>query len=65
MFIIREVKEESGFDAIDLKQVAHLEFQYEPDMHKMMECHIFECSDFKGEMIETEGIFLKYFFNNY
>jgi 8-oxo-dGTP diphosphatase/2-hydroxy-dATP diphosphatase len=49
----RELKEEIGIEAIDMKKIGILDFSFENDP-KILEVHIFKISDFKGEPVESE-----------
>jgi 8-oxo-dGTP diphosphatase/2-hydroxy-dATP diphosphatase len=53
--------EESGLEAIDLKKIGYLEFQFEPDLSQMLECHVFETSTFSGHLTECDEISPKWF----
>ena len=55
---LRELKEESGLDANEIKKIGYLEFEFE-NKNEILEAHIFESNKFSGEIEETEGHFLK------
>jgi hypothetical protein len=52
--IFRELKEESGLDAIKIKKVGYLEFEFE-NKNEILEAHIFESNEYRGNIEETEG----------
>lgn len=51
---LSELKEESGLEAVEIKKVGYLEFEFE-NKEEILEAHIFESSVFSGEICETEG----------
>ena len=52
---IRELKEECGLHATDLKKIGVLEFEFEGN-EILFEVHVFETYKYCGEVIESEGI---------
>jgi 8-oxo-dGTP diphosphatase / 2-hydroxy-dATP diphosphatase len=48
----REVLEESGVTANDLKARGNINFHFPDGLH--MEVHVYSCTDFTGEPVETE-----------
>jgi 8-oxo-dGTP diphosphatase/2-hydroxy-dATP diphosphatase len=57
---IREMEEESGLIAEELKEVGVTTFQF-LDTGKLLEVHIFDVLKYRGEMIETEEMSPKWF----
>ena len=49
----REVKEEAGIVPLNLEKRGVLKFQFE-GRHEILEVHVFSCSNFEGEIRETE-----------
>ena len=49
---IRELKEESGLEALELEQLGILEFEWRDNL-ELLEVHIFKVLDFAGQIIET------------
>ena len=49
----RELGEEIGIKALDMKEVGVIDFSFENDP-KVLEVHIFKITDFAGEPIESE-----------
>jgi len=50
---LRELEEEVGIKALDIKKVGILDFSFENEP-KILEVHIFKVTDFIGEPIESE-----------
>lgn len=57
----REVKEESGLDAINIEKFGILEFGFDKKPDLEIEAHVFKCKDFEGELIESEEMASKWF----
>lgn len=53
MAAMRELKEESGIKALEMKKVGILEFEFENDP-KILETHVFLITKFTGSPVETE-----------
>ena len=51
--IIREIKEESGLTALEVEERGIIEFEYPQDPGQIT-VHLFVCSNFEGEIVETE-----------
>jgi 8-oxo-dGTP diphosphatase/2-hydroxy-dATP diphosphatase len=56
----RETKEEIGVILLDLKKMGILKFQFKGEP-EILEVHVFSCSDFEGEIKETEEMKPKWF----
>jgi len=56
----RETKEEIGVIPLDLKKMGILKFQFKGEP-EILEVHVFSCSDFEGEIKETEEMAPKWF----
>jgi len=56
----RELKEESGVEAVDMVKRGILCFEFENDPVKL-EVHVFYANDYVGELIETEEMKPKWF----
>jgi hypothetical protein len=50
-----EACEESGLEIDELTQVGYIEFQFEPKMNEVLECHVFQVERFRGNIRECEG----------
>ncbi|KAL7304931.1 hypothetical protein TKK_0002729 [Trichogramma kaykai] len=50
---IREVKEECGLNAMDLRKIGLLEFEFEGDP-TALEVHVFETYKFNGDVVESD-----------
>lgn len=50
----RELKEECGIEAIDLKKYGILNFEFETKYDNIMVVHVFKANDYKGEIKESE-----------
>lgn len=57
----RELLEEVGLVAEELKPVSLLTFSFESDQDLLLEVHVFKTSTFSGEPIETEEMKPKWF----
>ncbi|XP_076636748.1 oxidized purine nucleoside triphosphate hydrolase [Colletes latitarsis] len=57
---IRELKEECGLSAINLKKIGILEFEFEGD-ETLLEVHVFETYQYNGEIIESEEMQPKWY----
>ncbi|XP_043263371.1 7,8-dihydro-8-oxoguanine triphosphatase-like [Colletes gigas] len=57
---IRELHEECGLSAIDLKKIGILEFEFEGD-ETLLEVHVFETYQYHGELIESEEMQPKWY----
>ncbi|MDP1706671.1 MAG: 8-oxo-dGTP diphosphatase [bacterium] len=49
----RELKEESGLEAIDLEPVGLIDFEFQGNP-EILNVHIFRCEKFSGEPVESE-----------
>jgi 8-oxo-dGTP diphosphatase/2-hydroxy-dATP diphosphatase len=56
----RETKEEIGVVPLDLKKMGILKFQFKGEP-EILEVHVFNCSNFEGEIKETEEMKPKWF----
>jgi 8-oxo-dGTP diphosphatase/2-hydroxy-dATP diphosphatase len=56
----RETKEEIGVVPLDLKKMGILRFQFKGEP-EILEVHVFSCSNFEGEIKETEEMAPKWF----
>jgi 8-oxo-dGTP diphosphatase/2-hydroxy-dATP diphosphatase len=56
----RETKEEIGVVPLDLKKMGILRFQFKGEA-EILEVHVFRCSDFEGEIKETEEMKPRWF----
>jgi 8-oxo-dGTP diphosphatase/2-hydroxy-dATP diphosphatase len=56
----RETKEEIGVVPLDLKKMGVLRFQFKGES-EILEVHVFSCSDFEGEIKESEEMVPKWF----
>jgi 8-oxo-dGTP diphosphatase/2-hydroxy-dATP diphosphatase len=56
----RETKEEIGVVPLDLKKMGILRFQFKGEP-EILEVHVFSCSNFEGEIKETEEMKPKWF----
>jgi len=56
----REIKEEIGVVPLDLKKMGILKFQFKGEP-EILEVHVFSCSNFEGEIKETEEMAPKWF----
>jgi 8-oxo-dGTP diphosphatase/2-hydroxy-dATP diphosphatase len=56
----RETKEEIGVVPLDLKKMGILKFQFKGEP-EILEVHVFSCSNFEGEIKETEEMAPKWF----
>jgi 8-oxo-dGTP diphosphatase/2-hydroxy-dATP diphosphatase len=56
----RETKEEVGVVPLDLKKMGILRFQFKGEP-EILEVHVFSCSNFEGEIKETEEMKPKWF----
>jgi 8-oxo-dGTP diphosphatase/2-hydroxy-dATP diphosphatase len=56
----RETKEEIGVVPLDLKKMGILRFQFKGEL-EILEVHVFSCSNFVGEIKETEEMMPKWF----
>jgi len=56
----RETKEEIGVVPLDLKKVGILKFQFKGEP-EILEVHVFSCSNFEGEIKESEEMAPKWF----
>nr|CAD7407420.1 unnamed protein product [Timema cristinae] len=57
---VRELQEESGLHVDEMDRVGLLEFQFEGDP-VLLEVHVFTTTNFKGEPVETDEMFPKWF----
>ncbi|KAK9309250.1 hypothetical protein QLX08_001001 [Tetragonisca angustula] len=57
---IRELKEECGLSAKQLKKVGILEFEFKGDT-VLLEVHVFETYEYSGELIESEEMQPKWY----
>ncbi len=53
---VRELTEETGLiaKAEDVKPIGELEFIWPAHLNQNQQCHLFVCTDFTGEAVETE-----------
>jgi 8-oxo-dGTP diphosphatase/2-hydroxy-dATP diphosphatase len=58
---IRELKEETGIDAVNIKKVGILDFSFQND-NKILEVNVFKVIDFIGEPTESEEMKPQWFF---
>jgi 8-oxo-dGTP diphosphatase/2-hydroxy-dATP diphosphatase len=56
----RETKEEIGVIPLDLKKMGILKFQFKGEP-EILEVHVFSCSNFEGEIKETEEMAPRWF----
>jgi 8-oxo-dGTP diphosphatase/2-hydroxy-dATP diphosphatase len=56
----RETKEEIGVVPLDLKKMGILKFQFKGEP-EILEVHVFSCSNFEGEIQESEEMAPKWF----
>jgi 8-oxo-dGTP diphosphatase/2-hydroxy-dATP diphosphatase len=49
----RELKEECGLDALEIREIGTLDFSFESEP-KLMEVHIFKITKYSGEPVETD-----------
>jgi 8-oxo-dGTP diphosphatase/2-hydroxy-dATP diphosphatase len=56
----RETKEEIGVVPLDIKERGILKFQFKGEP-EILEVHVFSCSDFEGEIKESEEMAPKWF----
>jgi 8-oxo-dGTP diphosphatase/2-hydroxy-dATP diphosphatase len=56
----REIKEEIGVVPLDLKKMGNFKIQFKGEP-EILEVHVFSCSNFEGEIKETEEMAPKWF----
>ncbi|MFH1404913.1 MAG: 8-oxo-dGTP diphosphatase [Patescibacteria group bacterium] len=61
--VCRELKEESGLDAIHLQKHGIIEFEF-PHDDFLIEGHIYRCEHYEGELIESDEMIPKWFHVN-
>lgn len=58
---IREVKEECGLIAKNMRNVGQIDFKFHNNPGEILEVHIYRCEDYEGEPMESEEMSPQWF----